>query len=162
MWRKNKINREASVVAVVARVNSDSLGYKVALAWGRYKAGPSSNAQQTHGLALYYSPRNIPGSVWSNVCLDSAALCTWTFSWPSPLLSGTKLAAWGSSAVQFSAWGFACSGNWACNSFSSSHLKQKKNESTFTVQSRTPAREAVLWLWNRVSVAEFHSSGPIL
>lgn len=63
MWRKNKINRETSVVAVVARVNSDSLGYKAALVWGRYKAGPSSNTQQTHGLALYYCPRNIPGSV---------------------------------------------------------------------------------------------------
>lgn len=63
MWRKIKINRETFVVAVVARVNSDSLGYKVALVWGRDKAGPSSNVQQPHGLALPYCPGNIPESV---------------------------------------------------------------------------------------------------
>lgn len=63
MWRKNKINREISAVVVVARVNSDSQGYKAAMVWRREKAGLSSNAQQTCGLALYYCPRNIPGSV---------------------------------------------------------------------------------------------------
>lgn len=63
MWRKNKINRETTVAAVVARVNSDSLGYKAALVWGRDKAGPSSSVQQTCGLVLYYCPRNITGRV---------------------------------------------------------------------------------------------------
>lgn len=73
MWRKNKINRKTSVVAVMARVNTESLGYKAPLVWGKDKAGPSSNTQQTCSLALYYCPRNIPGSVWSNVYLYSAA-----------------------------------------------------------------------------------------
>lgn len=43
MWRKNKINRDASVVALVARVNSDCLGYKASLTWERQSCLPKSS-----------------------------------------------------------------------------------------------------------------------
>lgn len=46
MWRKNRINTAISVGVVVARVISDSLGYKAALVWGRKKRGPFSKTQQ--------------------------------------------------------------------------------------------------------------------
>lgn len=48
VWRKNRINTAISVRVLVARVTSDSLGYKAALVWGKEKRGPSSKTQQIY------------------------------------------------------------------------------------------------------------------
>lgn len=63
VWRKNRISTAISVGVVVARVTSDSLGYKAALVWGKEKKRAFFQDSANICLAQYYCPRNIPGSV---------------------------------------------------------------------------------------------------